>query len=823
MKNRNPNLILNLVLVLTLLGPLGLAATAADAAVLQAEAAAVPWSGWWWPKNKGSLVLGYNGRPSPAEKYDLYTGGRRPGQAYYRGLQEWYDPQALNWIGFCNGWVNAAILEPQPILPSSRNGVFLTVGDKKGLLAACHVEDEILYEYCQQSPEPFHRYLLKYIGERGEMIGADLDSSSAFWSYPIYRYEMEVTSGQVSDQIVCTIWHADDFVEPDYQGTKVQSRTYVYRLDKNSQGHYSGGGAWLQGDPGELHPQSVWIPIGVRRENLFVDYDRVVEMAQSVGDELENENLVPGHHLLVVYPREEDFFRLTPLEGERFSCALALDPQSAPGNTAHYQIEKNGLVTDAGELDSTLRPLTLCSTAVGGEELLLRILPGAENWAGVCVHLYVGVEAPYQSWLYGLPARQYWSGYAVVADERAAAGERVWLEMIGNQGLPFGRGAVSGNQLDLGGRWLGLVDNQIAADYFKGEAVAQAVKLVSRAPFQILSLSGDSRKLWGPPAADLVTSGGRLVVPWLTSASNMQRSATVYLANQGAEAQSLRISYFKNDGTPRREAVLELPPATVFKYACGEYPAQQSLDGWALLEDVSPAVSGAVIAMEGINLADQLPLLAPARSQLAPHLAADAGWQSNLGLCNPNEAGVRLTMTAWVDGAPLPLPHTLNLPAFAARKLQLSGALFGVGDEVLSRAWLQVEGDREYAAYLSYRYGDEAEVSIPLGDDGGQADCRRLAHLAVCDGWWTGIVLLNQAFASREVVLSVLDAGGEVLESLPLHLGPREKLAHNVAGLFTTAGPEAFASLHLEGAAEVKALALYGGLNGVTQLTARSW
>jgi hypothetical protein len=42
---------------------------------LRGEAKVKPWSGWWWPKNRGELAKGYNGRPSPAEKYDYYTSG----------------------------------------------------------------------------------------------------------------------------------------------------------------------------------------------------------------------------------------------------------------------------------------------------------------------------------------------------------------------------------------------------------------------------------------------------------------------------------------------------------------------------------------------------------------------------------------------------------------------------------------------------------------------------------------------------------------------------------------------------------------------------
>lgn len=815
---RKNNTIVVLLMVLAFATLFFQPAAVFSAQELKGEAGYLPWSGWWWPKHDGELVLGYNGRPSPAEKYDLYVTGRRPGTAQREGLHEWYDLEAPSWYGLCNGWVNASILERGAILPASSNGVFLTVGDKKGLLSACHFKDEIIYEYCWGSPEPFHRYLINHIGEQGEIIGADLDSSDTFWSYPIYSYEMTITSGINSDHVVCTIKHADDFVDPDYQGSKEVTRTYIYRLDKSQAGNYTGGGEWLQGDPGGVHPQSVWVPVGIRQDQLFVEYEAVRQMAETVDDESEGLDLVPGHHLLIVYPGEEDTFTIQPLAGETITCSLSLDPQSAPGNSAGYSLECNNEVVQAGDLSSDEHQLILDSETAAGP-MQLRILPGPDNSAGVCVHLYVSVDAPYQSWFYGFPAELYWLGCAVVTD-LDSPNAKAWLEIVGDQGLPLGRGNWSGESLKQGGRWVTGLDNSLTEDYFNGDGQAIGIKLVSSTPFKSLLLAGTGNRVWGPPAASEVM-GNRLVIPCLTSGGfNAPKLATLHLANHNTGAVITLISYYKNDGTQLQTVEVELAPEMIVEYGCGNYPWIGGLDGWGVIESSGAEFCGAVDLREG-SIADQLPLLLPGRDWLVSHLAIGSGWQTHLVVCNPNSQPLQLSLSAFVAGAPLSVPYLMVVEPFARVELNVTAALFGVNEALFKNVWLKLNGDLESAAYLQYRYDDLAGASIPLYADVKDENTRKLSHLAVSHGWWTGIVLTNRSAEAVTVTLSALDKAGEVLQRLPLTLGPWSKYAANVTSLFAAVADQGLASLRIVGAEDIKALAVYGGFNGV--LSAKCW
>ncbi len=292
------------LLLLMLLLPLSVSAE-----TVKGEVEIKPWSGYWWPLQEGELVRGYQGHPSPVEKYDLYTRGYYPASATIIARSQWYNPAVPYWYGFCNGWANAAILEPINIVPSVANGVYLAVGDKKGLLAAYHSQDLTLSENCRSSPAPFHRYLLQYISEQGQAVAANLDNSGEFWSYPIYKFVMDVTQNDDYDKVHCTITYANDQnLSPDIEGTVAVEKSYDYRLFKDAAGNYISGnspesGEWL-GFSVTDHPVLVWVPVGLRPDKNFIDYDVISAMARDVDDELEGEELLPGHHLLAIYPED---------------------------------------------------------------------------------------------------------------------------------------------------------------------------------------------------------------------------------------------------------------------------------------------------------------------------------------------------------------------------------------------------------------------------------------------------------------------------------------------------------------------------------------
>ena len=160
-----------------------------------AEADFIPWSGWWWPSKFGGLATGadYNGHPAPLEKYDLLTTGSYPAAATLYYLDTEYDPDALSWSGLCHAYAAAAVYERIEFYPSSYENIIFNVGDKKGLITACHTFDQRLYGN-PEDPADFHYWLLHYIKDRGGILLRRARSQcEEVWNYPVFRYEMQST------------------------------------------------------------------------------------------------------------------------------------------------------------------------------------------------------------------------------------------------------------------------------------------------------------------------------------------------------------------------------------------------------------------------------------------------------------------------------------------------------------------------------------------------------------------------------------------------------------------------------------------------------
>jgi hypothetical protein len=819
-KPRN-RFVLGLVLLACLLF-FGCGVVSAD--TLSGRAQQTPWSGWWWPKKAGELVWGYSGRPSPVDKYDLYVSGSYPGPAFITASQQWYDPDAENWEGFCNGWVNASILEPEPAVETVLRGVLLKVGDKKGLLTACHAQDVINYLNCKNNPAIFHRYLVEYVGEKKQAIGADLDSSEEFWSYPVYAYEMEVNSYGDYDLVHCTIHYANDFVGFDFVGIDKKSRYYTYRLDKDSNGDYIGTGKWLEGMPKDLHPEWVWVPVGINQDELFVDYQKVAEMAHSPGEELQGSQLLPGHHVLLLKPGQDREFVIRPRPGEQVECRLALDRQTAYGSASEALLLKDGVEVSRLVLDRQLQSQEIIAAETGPQpEYRLVIRPGAENQDIQAVHLVVDVVSGNESWFYGFVKSGHWLGCGVAVPS-GVDDPRAWIEIVDSSGFPLGCGAVTADNFASGESWLEVVKSQIPIDYNFASGPPAGVKLLTNFASRGLFLTGDYRNLSGDPLP-----GPRrnlelreMVFPWLTSSTDMVNHGTIFLHNPGQREVGITFNYFKKDGTPGNIGHLALEAGKIAEYRNGTYPGQGSIDGWVLVATEGELDGGNSLS-KGKLIRDTLNPLSLGADWIIPHVAASAGWSTILGICNPRSEPIEIMVNAYVDGQKRGSPFQLTVDPHVRLELDLRPEMFGLTPAELDRAWLRLDSNEKYAGYLEFRFLDQSQAAIPLMAESGREAERILAPMAVSRGWWTGVVLLNSGQLQQLPRVSVLDADGRVLGSQVLDVSPLARVVVSLAALFPEVDPAKVMSFKLEDADGIGALTLFGGYYGNGLLAAECW
>lgn len=252
------------------------------------QSALPAWSGYWWPMLSGQDRPGYINlydEGGPLDKYDRYCqaiGLPNPGAREFEGWRNWADSRLERatghkafWWGHCNGWAAAAVLESEPTMAHTTQGVQFSVGDQKGLLTVAHNGDpvDIIRRIGTDEAHIFHAAILQSIGKekRALIFDTKLDPIDPVtrqpvrevWNYPAYKYECSYTDlGSGDFDVTLKLWFADDAVLPNFVGTKNwpedgKPKVYEYRISGDkanpTAGHFTGRSI---GD----HPDLLWRP-----------------------------------------------------------------------------------------------------------------------------------------------------------------------------------------------------------------------------------------------------------------------------------------------------------------------------------------------------------------------------------------------------------------------------------------------------------------------------------------------------------------------------------------------------------------------------------
>ena len=785
-------------------------------ATISAEASYTPWSGYWWPMKSGKLVFGYRGNPSPLEKYDLYVSGRYPDEATQWEEDNNYHPDGESWWGYCHAWANAAVLEVIDFTPSVHDGIFFAVGDKKGLITVCHDDDPTVIFHCDDDPSLFHLFLVQYIGEGGVPIIADLASSGEVWSYPVYRYEMDITEEAGHDDIMCSIRYADDFVDPDYEGTKELGGTYYYRLYKDGDGNYTYG-EWTESSVSG-HPEYVWIPVSQQADNPYLNYGAVREIAVSRDDETEGmTELVPGHYPLVVYPGEEDSFEIQAAAQAGIEVSLAIDPQGPQSSSASYEISRDGERLASGEISDVLQSVTL----TGGDDAdyQLVVLPAEDNESSVFVRLYVDIIFAENRYLLNIPAN-YWLGMGL-ANHTAEESNPFFVTYLTEEGLPLGS-AHPGDRISGFGNWVGYPDMDLPYDYFSsGEP--RLMRVTSEYPLNILELVGNENTLYGPPGPKEreVTGPQELVVPLLTESLDVQRSSRLFLYNSGSEEFSCQINYFGDNGEDEGEYAWDIPARVFESHYSGQYPGDMNLSGWSILSDPSGGLVGKVEIRETALRMDELPLLRAGGPDLYfPHVASMNGMATWLTLFNVLDVWADVTLFL-AGGAEEDAVAVISLAPHEKRELAMDASLFGISDDAVNDSWLRVDAPYSVAGFVSYRYKDVSVVSFPLFEEELFSTYKTICHVASNEWWWTGIALMNREPGPVAVDFTGYDEEGNQVADTSRIIEAERKLTEMAALLFP-GQQDLVKSIRIDAARPVIGLVLYGAVDDISLLSGKA-
>lgn len=714
-----------------------------------------PWSGYWWSTNSGALANGYAnyGHPAPTEKYELLTNGSYPGATTQWELANHYDPDAESWNGQCHAWAAAAAYENIVFYPSSYNNIVFRVGDKKGLLSACHGSDVTISESVRYNPEIFHAWLLNYIKVHRKAFVANLGSTTEAWFYPVFQYEMQLTNVSAGMDVRCQIWYADDNVHPDIQGTAVKTKIYTYTLYLNA-GNEITGGEWTGTSAGNP-PRSVFFPLAPQASNPYLNYPEIRALALHKDDFLESEEtvrLTPGNYNLILL--NEDVYELTARSGDTFSL----------------QFEKIDTLPESIELvlqdtaDTTVWQASLDGTqtvTLTAEHPPYRLHVRRNSYGGGGIYRIVFDQLKAnERWIPDLQKGSAWNGVSItntrdqmLTDIQVVAYDAESRPVATLKG-PYEIGPM---QKDI---WLA----ESLPVRLHEKASIKALKVLCDDPAAVIDLNGINRQSLAGFGQTRREPVQHWIFPDTSGLFSSSKIVTWGLVNRFPNPVVMDCRLFSAQGLAERQATITLPAEAIARYAPGNTPFYKDFDnGWIDVKAAAPEASGGVegflrwMKNDSSGPDSLYALTRTGTLMLIPHVATSAIWRTEVTLINPtdtvNEVDCQLINGGVIDSIPLSvmpyekITHTV-------------GDLFPqVADADLEQSALRIVSQSAIAGYFAYKTA-VSSAAFELMTPDQNMNRLSIPH-AVSDAyWWTGVALYNPWPLTAEVTVTPVDKSG---------------------------------------------------------------
>jgi hypothetical protein len=727
------------------------------------EATSRPWSGYWWPFRQGGLGTGmdYRGRPAPLEKYNLLTTGVSSGTALSTYLDVHYDPDAPDWFGLCAYWARAACYEHMEIFPSSENNIIFRVGDKKGLLTLAHNND--IGELADGSaPEEFHFWLLKYIKDQRRAFVADLAAGEEVWSYPIYKYEMESSRNGNVESVRVWIYYADDFVEPDYRGTKVRTSLYTYDLFLDGAGAITGG-QWKGASVAD-HPELLRFSLDVRTIFPGLDYQEIVRLARSKDDFLEKGSeavaIGPGRYNLVLL--DEDVYTIPSASGDVLSVRIEKEPGSLR-NIDVVVVDGNGAEVQRG-IASNGTPLSILLTSAA-PPYIIRLTQDDYTDPNIYV-LTADVKRRYNQEVPYIPKANEWSGFALT-NPGSAGVDRVTLTTRDGEGAPI-QTVLGPLRLGPGEKRVFLFDDlPVRPHELYG---TNKLTLAADGPVDLLNLIGEGdRFLTTFVQGD--ARGSRLVIP--DTAPAMTPGVRMFggVRNESFEETRVSLRLYSAEGLLLQpEASEPIAARGWLSIEPGFYPFYNNMpkSGWIeVLGDGAHLLSGFQYTSDSSGVETLFALPVGSSRKIVPHVPEPGYWKTRVTLINPNDKENPVKLHPALAGAAAGGDLDIVLAPREKRVLEIQDQFGKREGEPLYHSLLEITGRYPLVGYFTYSTpAGKDDASYPLLDDSNFKSILSLPHYPGNDGyWWTGVVVCNPSSFPLQVRIEPYDSYGMLMEA----------------------------------------------------------
>jgi hypothetical protein len=260
----------------------------------KAESEKKPWAGWWYPKYEKTLFedKGRNNL-STLSKYDRYarkSGQRRASSRNYEE-QNLYQEDAIDWVGHCDAWALASIMEDEPTRSVRKKGITFTVKDLKALLIKSYAKTDLKGHFGQRNngrwddhfediyPDQFHKFFQVEMFKRGKMFLMDYDATIEVWNVPVYKVKTKIKKDPVRKNVVIVktyLWYPSPRVKDlNFVGLEPITKIFHYELfgQWTRRGFEVYGGQWIKSSRLD-HPDFVMaVPDKIKRGSWNKELD----------------------------------------------------------------------------------------------------------------------------------------------------------------------------------------------------------------------------------------------------------------------------------------------------------------------------------------------------------------------------------------------------------------------------------------------------------------------------------------------------------------------------------------------------------------------
>ena len=752
----------------------------------------VPWSGYWWPFNRGGLVTGsdYNGEPSPVCKYDYATQGRYLGDGYYYGLNYFYKKNALSWEGLCFSWAASSALEEEPEDIGAYGNEVFYVGDKKALLTAAY--HKVLYmSYSVQTPDLFHEILYTFIANEQEIVVIDLHTGGEVWNFPIFKFETNYETDGDTRHYTTTVFYPLNNVAPDFVGSIIDSKTYYYYFTLGSNGEIVECG-WEK-DSYEDYPVKAYQLFSASSENNDIKLDIVKKIVASTDDSFEPndsgesaKSVSNGTYRLIC--QDNDFYKIDLEKGDgatvEFNCdeeySLNFDLYNPAG-----EIVMQGTVPGKISLDESVErgQYLICVYSMEEESIPYELtMDYRMSYLGILPVDFLG------SWVNGIALLN--------TDDFEDGIGRLIISSVDQDGSIQKSFTENASENKIAGALeyqMGLISTDNGYIRIDSEKALKGLQVVT---------TGSERMIGGNLVQSSNLFSNKVCFPVI--GSEFQLTTVFGLINIGTEVESVNVKSFDVNGDIFLEYTFEIAPGEKIEdgnfdvitkqtdaVSFATQSGRKSLLGYISMESTKFNAKGMTLFSAGLEEQTD-------RTVIAPNVAVDSVWNTIVAVINVGEAETTVACKAYdVDGMELGFKSVGLKPNQSL--FGLLGSIFtGIEEKNVSSVVFQADEGGVLSGFsILFSATNDRIVGAPLSPK--IRGSIFIPHVAESSIWKTGMVVMNPEEVEQKLLFNLFDSEGGLIESKIRAMAPFESYRTTLGKFFDNVSAGSHVSIVADG------------------------